>query len=243
MDLLIKKGGVIERKSHGRGTEDVTYTSAFHLMEPCTIEDGVTLGDIFLILRRGMNIYKTVINNWVEEIVEEGLSGKTEDTVENDSKIEFLELYWDFTSEIGEEPGFSGFLFPSFHGWGEWSKCEFGHYPDGHKGGIGISLSPAYTLIDIPVKLRDSVSLSTQKNYRQSGEVQEFKNPSYSLLHILYGIIWELSFMGSPDNRDKESQNLKDIVQGIKDGTEKLIPFEDVFPHKNDGVYKNDDES
>lgn len=36
-----------------------------------------------------------------------------------------------------------------------------------------------------------------------------------TLFHILYGLFWELSFFGKPEDRDRESMNLKNILNEI----------------------------
>mgnify|MGYP003462339920 CR=1 FL=1 len=217
MGLLIKKDGKLERDKYGKETEDATEFALQYLMEPCKIEDGVTLKDIFLILQRDIDVYKFIINNWVEELVEEGLSGRTDEEIENDCNIEYLELYWNLSAEIGKDKDFSGYLFPGFHGWGLWPDCEFDNYPKGTRGGIAVEFTPVYNLINCPVKLKSTVCLTVDKNYKQVGEPQMFENPEYSLFHILYGIIWELSFCGNPSERESAFANLKNLADQAKE--------------------------
>lgn len=228
MGLIIKPGGHIERKKWEDGgyvVQDVTDSGPLHLMEPCVLEDGVTLRDIFVILKRDIDLYSIIINNWVEEIVEEGLSGKA--PAKDDTSVDFLELYWEIEAEVGKDPEFGGHLFPSFHGWGTWP--EDGHTPAGHKGGIAVDFSPSYELIDLPVKLRDAVGFSVEKNYRSKpGDRQEYPGATYSLFHILYAIIWELSFAGGPDDRAAKLEKLMESVRRIERGEEKTTPWEEI---------------
>jgi len=51
---------------------------------------------------------------------------------------------------------------------------------------------------------------------------------SFSLLQILKGIFWELSFHGSPKSRDEQMEKLKKQMDEIERGEAKLIPWEEV---------------
>lgn len=231
MELIIKPGGLIEgKKWEDRQYKpvDVTESALYHLMSPCTLEEGVTLRDIFLILQRDIEIYQVIINNWVEEIVAEGLSGKQRPEEKGDCTIDYLELYWNLEAESGKHSDFGGYIFPCFHGWGSWPEDT--HTPAGTKGGIGVDFSPSYELIDLPLRLKDTAEVTFLENYKyKDAERREVAGPVYSLFHILYGIVWELSFMGSPDSRDNKRVELEETVRRIDSGEEKLIPLEEVM--------------
>lgn len=225
MSLTIKKGGVIIREKHNEAPKDVTDEALFHLMENVKLDENVTLRDIFLILQRDMGVYTCIINNWVDDIVEEGLSGKKSEPTEDDYEIDFLELYWNMTAEIGKDPEFDGFTFPEFHGWGTWPESSFNNQPEEYKGGIGVEFTPSYDLIDLPLKLRDNAQLNVNKDYYHDKEPKIYKNPEYSLLHILYAIIWELSFFGCPKIRCEKSKHIFDVSEQIKNGTIEKFPI------------------
>lgn len=227
MSLTIKSGGQIVLSKYDEPDKDVTEYALSYLMEECVLDDDVTLRDIFLILQRDLSIYKMLIGNWVDEIVAEGLSGKPFEGDPEDCKIDYLELYWEMAVKIGKKPSFSGYLFPQFHGWGTWTDKIFPNQPDDYKGGIAVGLTPTYELIDIPVKLRPTATVTISKNYRQKNDdIQEYVNPEYSLFQILYAIIWELSFFGKPESRDKKMSGFKETIQMIKDDNEKFIQVE-----------------
>lgn len=199
---------------------DVTDELIFHLMGQCSIEDGVTLRDIFLLAKQNIEFLEPLINNWIEELIEEGLSETNEPALD----IDYLELYhsfYIFDKEI------SGFSFPSFHGVGVAKEDDF-FYKKGDKVNYGIDFSPANELIDLPIKLSKTTNLEISKN-----KYQEYTTEEYTLLGILYGVFWELSFCGSPENRDIKKLELMKIMGRVEDGHEPVYPIEDIFKEKD----------
>lgn len=209
------------------GERDVTDLALFYLMDNCVLGEDVTLRDVFLLLKQDIDTYKVIINGHVEKIVEEGLSGKKSEPIEGDCNIDFLELYWNLEINEGKWPSFGGCQFPQFHAWGDWPNDEFGNHPPGTKGGIAVDFTPSYDLLDYPLKLRGDVNVCITEDYKWKTAVNlNLPSPSYSLLNILYGVIWELGWHGSPEQRVEKSEELESTVKGIKDGTIKTVPIE-----------------
>jgi hypothetical protein len=231
-NLLIKKDGIIIANAGSSSEKNVTDVAILYLMQPCEIEDGVTLKDIFLILKRDMSFYKTLIQNWVEEIVEEGLSPTKSQDDASQCKIDYLELSWNLTAESGKENYFSGLEMPEFHGVGSWPATE--HNPEG-SGAISIMFSPANHLANIPLKLKQTLNLDLQTEYKFKERIT-YHNPTYTLLQILYAIIWEMSFLGKPEKRNTELEKLNQVVEDVKNGTAELIPMEDAFKQLKERV-------
>jgi hypothetical protein len=220
--LLLKKGGILELKywdteSHSNITRDVTDQATFNLMRQCELDDDVTLRDVFLVLQRDLDVYKIIINNWVEELVEEAFQ-----PAERESDVDYLELYWNITVDRDEKfPCAPIAFFPSFHGWGS--------YDDGSgKGGIGLMMSKVSTLMDYPLKLRKDV-LFIDDTDMKNPITTEYQGATYSLLHILYGIIWEMSFLGGPSDRDEKIEEMEQTIERIKSGEEKTYSMDEVF--------------
>jgi len=226
--VMIKKGGLLwdtERKN------DVTPFATRFLFYACEIEKGVTLKDVFLLLQRDITFYNVLFGNWVDELVAEGLKGSPGG---RDHEIEYLELYWCLESwKFDGERTLEGMMFPDFHGVGfEQPKDKYAEGTDiieckkGDRIHWAIEFTPCNELINIEIRLRDRVDISLHK------EKSGFKEFSYdkgefSFAHILYGIIWELSFMGSPADRNKAAQDLRDTSERIRNGTEPLVKFKD----------------
>ncbi len=198
-ELVIKKGGIVEytrwdadQKPPRYVTKDVTDKANRFLFRQAYLEEDVTLRDIFLILQRHLDFYDELLGNWCKDIVAEAFS-KDQEEIDKDSDIEYLELYWLLT-EDKENVSLEGYQLPSFHG-------------HGTEGSYGVSLTPAYQLLDCPLKLRQEIYV-----YNDICSVAEpprsYQNATYTLGDILYVIIWELSFFGSPSMRDKKAEVL-----------------------------------
>jgi hypothetical protein len=227
MDLKIVKHGILydaEKRKRIDNTVSCLY-------EYCDIQKSITLADIFVLLRKEMPIYRIIIGNWVEEIVNEGVTGRVKD----DKDIEFLELYWNPETSIYKgQRTIEGLNFPELHGLGYKLKED---HEDGYKKGdripYAVEFTPVNELMNCKIKLNKDLKFShwnhdvkdrDSKYYtdKEGWEVQ------YTLGHILYGIIWELSFLGSPKDRDKKKKELEKTVDDIKTGKEKAIPIEDI---------------
>jgi hypothetical protein len=198
--------------------EEITEKAPFYLFYPeCELNDDVTLRDIFLLLKQDLPLYTVVIGNWVEEFVEEAFRPLPDDFEE--TEVEYLEVYWwlEYDKEY-----FSGLDFPSFHGIG-------GSEVWGDDINYSMSWTPVNEMLDLPLRQRTHLSLC-DKTESFPGEVKEILGPSYTLGQIMYGIIWDISFYGGPESRDKTRCGVMEDVEDIKSGKAKGIPAEDVFP-------------
>lgn len=193
--LIIKPGGKLFKKEwvyveeDGEGhweEEDITEkASAVLFYPPCDVAEGVTLRDIFLLLKADLDIYKIIFNYWVEEIVEEGLSPCEEET-----EVQFTEVYWGISYDDDD-----GYLYgadvASFHG------VSFDE--NGDRTNWSVSLSPANTCADLPFKIGESYISAELK----PGEWETYDKTSITYGQILYAVLWELTWFGGPDKREK----------------------------------------
>lgn len=227
--IKITKGGRLEKtvwhydeeKDEGSYvTKDVTDSAISHMWDYCELADDLVLQDIFLLLNTELDIFDAMIGNWCKEIVTEGLkTPKVPDLIEG---MEFLELYWHY--DLGkkwvndvetDEYQIIGNNFPDFHGYGTWSMDEGVEEP--MEGGFGVSFTPANELALYPIRLNKTLVIDCDDESKRS---IDFPNPSFTLGHIFIGIIWELSFHGSPGNRKKTSDKIKSAISKIKGSTD-----------------------
>jgi len=226
--LVLKKDGkLIETKwfyNHEKDEgsyidSDVTDKALRRLFEHCELDKDVTLRDVFLLLNSELGIFDAIIGNWCEEIVKEGLHSSNS----KDTEIDYLELYWHLENQkIDDDEGFQllGMNRPDFHGMGKVLEEDHEH---GFKKGDRIAYSTSFqstsTLIDLPVKLKYETEVYeddyTSKDLMHKSVIK-FNSVPYTLLNILYGIIWELSFYGPPSERDLKGKEILDIVEDIK---------------------------
>jgi hypothetical protein len=60
-----------------------------------------------------------------------------------------------------------------------------------------------------------------QKDYKKLGVAP----CTFTLLDVLGELYWEISFYGSPEDRDRKGTELGDSVREIEDGRATLIPW------------------
>lgn len=244
--LEIRKGGKFvetkwvydEDKDEGFYQEfDRTESAIRYLFEPCELAYDVTLEDIFLLLNSELTIFNLIFGNWCEEFVKEGLTkSPIPYNLEkyDPEQIEYLELY--YTPEYDKSDAqnrLNGFLMPNFHGVGVKLREDTESYKKGDRIKWGINLSPINTLIKIPVKLNKRFIIHEDNIQSKPDEkpkvLGEFENPQYTLGNILYGIIWELSFYGPPEERDKVKRGLEERMEKIDSGTAKTKSASELF--------------
>jgi hypothetical protein len=156
---------------------------------------------------------------------------------EDEGDLEYLELY--LLGDIGEDYSSSQW---SFHGVGKLGvvpKDDFRKMtPEeaaSFRESYGVELSPLYRLADYKIKVRNEIVISNWKEKDYSKQITRINfQPSITLIEILYWVIWELSFFGSPSKRDEENAELKRRIEEIdeakKNGTldQITIPWEKV---------------
>lgn len=92
-----------------------------------------------------------------------------------------------------------------------------------------IEFTPVNELADKPIRIDDRFVV--RKDIMDDNTmpvVFEARKPFY-LLDIIWAILWEISFMGTPEDRDAKMDELDATIKGIKDGTIETIPAEEVF--------------
>jgi len=221
--MKIKKDGILERTyfDSDKGdykTQDVTKAPFKYLFEPCTLDKDVTLKDIFLLLNSHIEFYDLVLGNWCKEIVETGLSN----LAPSDTELEYLELYWFLNKDYDEEDKETlyGGLFPSLHGVGYKAKEDiidkWGTLLclKGERVAYGLTLTNLSALMNLPVILKDELSIFD--SISPTGEtLLSIATSQYSLGHILHGLLWELSWHGSPSDAEKFAKELNSIIESI----------------------------
>lgn len=238
MKLIIKKGGILYDADEKK---DITDDLPLRLFEYCELDNDVTLADIFLLINTHMDFCKLVIGNWVDEIVAEGLDNPTS----KNKDIEYLELYWHFDVEYNKDiKTVAGFNFPGFGGVGFEAKediydGEMLTCKKGNRVNYAVEFTPTYELLDLPVKLQNKLYIT---HWKKAGmEDVTWNTETFTLGHILYGIIWELSYMGGPEDRDQQREELIDRVEEAKNGEAQGKKYDSVDELLDDLESKKDD--
>ena len=206
--ILTKVEWVKDKKSF-QIVNDITGKIGWFLNEACIFHPDLIFEDLLLLINKNMNLCQIIINNWVEEICDEGLKNKPKPYSKryNKNKIEYLELYRPLNLNEPENINVVG-----FHGIGVELKDDAEYF---HKKGDRIQWSISFTkinhLVKIPFKLNHNIKIYNEKTNDYIYFTDEYKLSSYTLFEVLYWPIWELSFYGPPKQRNKERKKIFDI--------------------------------
>jgi len=194
---------------------DVTANFKKYLFNNCEVSEETTLGDLITFMEKDLPFWKSIIPFNLELFIEESKK-ENKNIDDKEDKIEFLELYQflETTSSLGKKE-FQGILFPNFHGVGFAKKDEtalFFSLKKGDRISYSVSMSPINELVHLPVRLNKKSSLIIQEINFKKTQIIELGEGPYSLIGIIYGIFWEISFYGPPVSRNNIKNNL--IQQG-----------------------------
>lgn len=228
-------------ESVGEGSyveKDIT-DNWFHKRDyPCSLQEGVTLNDIFVFIGRELEICDVIFVNafakamWEDwkKVIHQTRIVRADDFYHPDA-IEYLELYWN--PEICEWDNvktIEGDNRACFHGIGyelrEDRPENDQHQPWGKKGdrtNWGIGFSPIIELTDLPIRLNETFDV--KDDWRKFKH--DIKNvPSlisckkhFSFEQIITGALWELSFYGSEEKKNEKKAELDAMVNELGDHT------------------------
>lgn len=208
--LRIVKGGRLYYQYEGKRWNNVTSNlPGFLSMNPftiCEIDEGVTLNDIFLLIKRNkdalVNILHPEIDSFLKEI-------RKKPTGECDG-LDHLEIYWAPGLDEDESETIM-YDDPHIHLVKD-IPVPTGD-PDEDFPYYGIMFTAINEMKNMPVKLNKKFELNSFKNYKKHKVVLS-TTKDFHLIEILSCIFWEITWFGNPENRNKEKAELrKDIGQ------------------------------
>lgn len=227
LPVKIKKGGILTQLRKKKET-DISSKLLLHFHDACEFEDGLTLKDVFTLTKPFATVLSPALTHspdWMLEIIEEGLS-----PTENKSNLSCLKLEWmaSLTSYSKKETPYLQ-VDTNFVGLGPIPADDklYENWPDKNVD-YAIDMTPANQLAHLPITLNEYFDLRDEREgYNPSAVIAKVRK-EFTLFDILFGIFWELSFFGSPVNRDKEKKEIERRFEEIKSGKAELIPWEDV---------------
>ena len=98
-----------------------------------------------------------------------------------------------------------------------------------HCNRYAIEMTPLNQLCHLPLRLDPVMTIRPNLTHKTTLEPLEIPAPGITLLQLLYHVFWELSFFGTPEDRDAEREELQERVRRIDTGEAKLIPLEDIY--------------
>jgi hypothetical protein len=217
------------------------------LREEVTLSDDYTLEDLFKVLEKNLYEYNIIFNS---ELGHHPLECYVEDINEpfdpiEDDDIEYLEVQWICTCEDWESQGYKKLkkeiqFYFDFHGWGTWYHDENSPHSKGTKGGIAIEYTPLKELKYLPLKIKTKTEIRLEDGTFEKDENGKFVDKIlfsgdryFSVYEFVAAILYEISWGGSPENRDevfkKITQDCKEAKEAIENGDEsKFMTFDDL---------------
>lgn len=215
MEVIMKSGGKLFAKQwvydneKGEGAyeyHDITCTSYEYLYEPVTLLD-VTLNDLFLLTEQCAEFYRLIFRrNYYEELIQEAFSGEGPST---DKEIEYLEIYKYLDVMKIEDSLYETNLCVSFHGVNETTDINY-----------SLMFSSAKLIKNLSLRLKSDISIYEEiysPNYTSTEKI--FPKINYTLFEVLNAVYWELSFSGSPEQRQELLATLEERVEDLEDLT------------------------
>jgi hypothetical protein len=208
-------------------------------MEEVELAEDFTLGDLCQVVR-GFNemdieMFSALLQCPLELFIEECLQPCPDD---DKSDLHYIRLSWsceyDRLTETRWPPSTS--LWLHIDGIGDtWEDCK----PGGrfHEEGkdyaccnqYAIEMTPLHQLGHLPLRIDPVMTVRPSLTHGTPHEPLEIPAPGVTLLQLIYHVFWELSFFGTPEKRDTKHKELRELIQRIEAGEEKLIPFGDVW--------------
>ncbi len=170
----------------------------------CHIDADVTLGDIFHTVEQDPDLVR-FLEQWSWCNVK-AFHSEARKPANESSDLSYIEIAKHFE-------------------WGEHEAQETIHVSAIMQAGddgitnYGLDFIPVNQLVHLPVRLRPELEI--HKDFEKVGEAR----CNFTLLDVLGEIYWEISFFGSPEDRDRESAELQERVREVEEGRATLIPW------------------
>jgi len=219
--LWIGKSGfrATEWDSTERAYVDKPIRSLFHeLRSVCHIEDGVTLGDIIEFVVRNSKLSELVGEySWcdVDAFVKESRRPCIKP-----SELKYVELTRTIeidADRMGTILGINDSI--DVHGRDESDT----HY--------ALDFSPVNEIAHLPVRLAPNVTILDWRTAFTESKVTTVAEGEtcFTFLEIITELFYEISFHGSPEQRDEFAGDLLEVKRQVDSGEAKLVPWEKVI--------------
>jgi hypothetical protein len=246
MELILAQGPKLTRRdweydeSRAEGAyveEDVTEHASRHLFSTVALTAEVALRDILLLLDIDPLLQEVFAPDQAKELLADMMDGNVPLTpsIRYDPQgIEYLELY-----QAWNQDSFTGELQPihrlAFHGIGfelredvvRGGRIE---YRAGERIKWSVSFTSPLEMLHLPVRFNPEVIIceDNRDSVNYGKEIGRMRNPGVTLGQVIHGVLWELSFHGSPASRSEESVKLNNLVDEVRSGEAAAITHQSV---------------
>jgi hypothetical protein len=235
-ELTLHKGPRLVYKRPDRNDEplDVTDRAAEYLFTTIQLDSDATLGDVFGLLDNPL--MRTVFRReYVNEVLAEASLGPVVKNEPTHEKLEYIELnqIWNLDSATKE--------FTSVGKYGVSGKShllaedvvEGGSvlYRAGERINWSISMTSVCELLHVPVRVQSAVQICEEDVFakRFGHAIQSGVNHYITLGTLIQSLLWELSWHGTPAQRQSVKDDLLEGKAELDSGTAETAPYEEVF--------------
>ncbi len=228
--ITLKKDGIYRSEHQDSAQQIKVYSFLPYLNEVIEIEDDVIFKDFFDHIMRQKGKYSSIftshlghykLNKWEEEwnrISENSFDG-------DDYKMTAVGICWH-----GESWNYEGedeiTISPEFHGTGIDKES-------GKEMGLSVEFTPINELKQYPFKLDTQLNVySLQKDSKILLSGKKY----FTVYEVISTVLFEISFSGSPEQRNDKINDIKQISEDIKSGKTKTIPMKEFFVNLRDKI-------
>lgn len=187
-----------------------------HLRTSCTITGGTTLGDMLRWIHTEPDLEHFLARySWCQSLRAFCFESALEPDKPDDGSIEYLEVYWHATCHQGKDGSFD--IGAGFHGVGKYveDNPEVG-IKKGDPTTWSVSYSPVNNLAHLPLRLNEEVKV--HRFLKRSGiDVPLETRRCFSLLDVLDAILFDISFVGGPEDKVEFLEGIREKVDGIRE--------------------------
>lgn len=250
-------GGVLVRQDsqNPRKLHRVTAQAHEFLWDSLALTPLTTLGDLFLLLQANPVLHLVFRQDFVQEFlahVQPALPAPGgAEQLENvrwtapsysPQGVELLELYgvWQFDSHTR---AFGDMDQLQLHGLGFELKEDLNEgggftYPAGSRIQWSVSMTDPREMLALPVRVAAEFTV-TEGDFASSrwgSTLYKTPSPAVSLAQVLHGVLYDLSFHGSPAQAQEVLTDLKEQMDGLKSGEVETVAMDldDLFEERND---------
>lgn len=198
-----------------------------YIGEPIKIEEGVTFKRIFNLIIMNRKIFNTIFYSFtrgfdIDLYIEDYLK-ESEDV---DSAIDYCEVYRVYENFKYDDGTEEDQYYYAFHGKGKPTKEGALNY--------GFSFTSLSELKNLPIKTNENLEITIDTGLSFDDKDFDLKNKykkihtakiPITLFNFIGAILYEITFTGTPANRDEKLNDLQDTVERIKNGEEETFEF------------------
>lgn len=218
-NLKLSTGPVLTYHRPGEPVEEVTDRAYEFLNAPFQADEGVTLNDYLALLGTSPLLQAVYSRDFAESIFLEAQKGPLAQDPED--AIEYLELYFHWHLDSLTKT-YSRFHRMHLHGIGVVLQKDREEYncKAGERITWGVSATPLRELLSIPVRINHEVLVleADPDAYAEGQEIQRVRIDTTTLGQALHGLLWELSFHGTPAQAQEKWAEIHNDLEDYKAG-------------------------